>query len=87
VTVSTETMSAERIVAAVKAGENAASAMVSAVPNLTGAKVSGCCVDAYVIASDSGFSVECWRRAARDPYKVVSLESLHDAVRLALSEL
>lgn len=77
----------QEITAALKAATVGSDLMVVAVPELRGAMVARCCVEVCVNTTMAGFNVECWHRFGSDPYKVVAVAALEDAVRLAMTEL
>lgn len=60
---------------------------VTAIPELGGVRVAECCVEVFIKPTATGIHVECWRTSANDPYKIVSVEALDDAIQLAIAEV
>jgi len=75
------------VTAALSAAVAGRGVSVVAQPDMRGAMVAGRRVDVYLVPTATGISVECWRKSGSDPYKIVSVEGLDDAVRLALGEM
>lgn len=56
-------------------------------PELRGVLVSGCCIEVFIMPKGTGVQIESWRPWRNDPYKIVTVSTIADAVHQTLSEL
>lgn len=56
-------------------------------PELNGAMAISSKADVYVMSTQRGLAVECWRDSDCDPYKIVMADGLREAIWIAMDEL
>ncbi|NUT36769.1 MAG: hypothetical protein HOV79_27250 [Hamadaea sp.] len=56
-------------------------------PDLRGAMVVGWRAEVYLVPNADGLNVECWRKSGKEPYKIVCVGTLDEAIRVALAEV